>query len=122
MVRGCAIILAWIGCVYAASELWVVYHPGCARCDAFLNEVVPTYPNHHYAEKAVMPSLRLLNVSFPEHQKEIKRLNMLIFSTPYFLLVEQKAQDLKIWSHWKGFSNPSDFYHALNRALLVPKA
>lgn len=115
------LLMVWGMFACATSELWVIYHPACGHCEEFLAQVVPRYPDAHYASCAIMPNIKLLNVSFPEHQKELTRIKIPIFTTPYFLLVENTQHAVDVRAHWKGYKSVAGFYHELNAAC-APRA
>lgn len=101
--------------VVASQELWVVYHTGCARCDAFLNEVVASYPDASLMnDQAVLP-IKLLNASIPLHQEVIVKIQPPVMSTPTFLIVEKSASSAapQVLDRWVGYKTKLGFYQRL---------
>lgn len=101
--------------LYAAEELWVIYHAGCPRCDAFLTEVVATYPNHDFLDKSVFLPLKLLNTSIPLHQEQILKITPPVYSTPTFIRVEKSVDgEPRVIDRWAGYMDRGAFYKKLN--------
>ena len=92
-----------------AAELLMFSNPHCGYCQAFLNEVAPTYPNTEYAK--VLP-LRVVQVNeqMPEwiaKALEEKRLQPIV-ATPTFVIWEDKEI-----ARVEGYAGKDGFYGVL---------
>lgn len=114
----------FVSMLSASQELWVVYHNGCSRCEAFLEEVVSSYPNRALVEHSAFLPIKLLDVSMPMHQQLIMKIKPMIYSTPTFLVVEKSsAPEIKVLGRWTGYQSMALFYKQLNEVLsTLPKA
>lgn len=101
----------------ASQELWVIYHNGCPKCEAFLSEVLSDYPDKNMVSPSFYLPVKLLNTSLPVHQEQIARIKPAVFSTPTFLKVESSNGVLTVLDRWVGYSNKKDFYKKLNEAM-----
>ena len=119
------VLLALLGLLasslWASQELWVIYHTGCSRCDAFLNEVVTTYPDAALMGRPVFLPIKLLSASLPLHQELITKIDPPVYSTPTFLRVEKQSESakIKVLDRWVGYKNKDLFYQKLNEVVSI---